>query len=501
MWRATALVCLLSSSSLQTALSKCTANSTANIIETLQECWAGNTEALACIDENSTEASILECLQNRTTTVTETTVTVTADTPATNFSSVEEWFAAQQWRYFKSGVQHDGSDVYLNYVTVTGTGDKGAMLVVHGNGENLYNYPVIKYFVDEGYSPIFAYSHRGMGTSDRLLDDHFKLHVVASDDFVKDCRTFIDLVREELAESSENNDKPFYLYCHSLGCAVSLTYMIQEYRAGREQYFNAVVLQAPLIKADTDPFPYDVAVALGETMVFFGQGEEYAPTKDKTFEEWYPADASDCTAGSLSRCTRRLNLCIDSRYEEFGHDGHTGLCVGGVTANMAKEFFDLYADTFEGFMAQDGKKIVPPLLLQQSGPPDGTDKLVVNAVQDQFCSNSAKDCTMLPYPNALHNLAKETDEVLFDFLEKADEFYQSHKDMVVPQEPITGYKLQGEECYDDLECISGICDGDWAFDIAAGSCTDPSVVDAASWASCSMAVLTASAAALVFSQA
>jgi hypothetical protein len=278
--------------------------------------------------------------------------------------------------------------------------------------------------------------------------------------------------------------------------------MIQEYRAGRDQYFNAVVAQAPLIQADTDPFPYDIAVAIGETMVFFGQGEEYAPTKDKTFEEWYPADGSSCTAGSLSRCLRRLELCIDNRNVNHGKDQHTGLCVGGVTANMAKEFFDLYADTFEGFMAQTGKKIVPPILLQQSGPPDGTDRLVVNAVQDKFCSDSCTDCTMLKYPDAVHNLAKETDEVLYAFLSKADEFYQQHKDAVTPQEPITGYKDAGEGCYDDLECTSGVCDGDWAFGLFPGSCTDAAaIVDAASWSRCSVAVLTASAAAFVFSHA
>jgi len=502
MWRVTAFVSLLSSNFIQAVVSRCTANiSGGDTIEALQECLADNVEALACFDENSTELSILECLENHTTTVTEPTVTASEDTPATDFTSLESWFASANWRYFKSNVQNDGSDVYLSYVTVTGNGDKGAMLVVHGNGENLYNYDeTIKHFLDEGYSPIYAYSHRGMGTSDRLLDNHFKLHVVESDDFVKDCRQFVDLVRDELAASSEHDDTPFYLYCHSLGCAVSFTYIIQEYRAGRPQHFNAVVAQAPLIKADTNPFPYDIAVAIGETMVFFGQGEEYAPTKDKSFEETYPDDGSSCTSGSLTRCLRRNQLCIDQRSATVGNDEHTGLCVGGVTANMAKEFFDLYADTFEGFMAQDGKKIVPPILLQQSGPPDGTDGLVVAAVQDQFCSNSCSDCTIVKYPNAIHNLAKETDEVLFGFLATADEFYQAHR-TETPQEPISGYKGAGEECYDDLECTSGVCDGDWALGIAAGSCTDPAIIDAASLSRLSMAVLAASTAAFVFSHA
>jgi hypothetical protein len=250
---------------------------------------------------------------------------------------------------------------------------------------------------------------------------------------------------------------------------VSFTYLIQEYEHARPQLFNAVVAQAPLIKADTDPFPYDIAVAIGETMVFFGQGEEYAPTRDKTFEEWYKV--SDCTEGSVARCTVRKQRCIDKRYERIGKDQHAGLCLGGITGTMGKEFFDLYADTFVGFVSQQGKRLVPPILLQQSGPPDGTDKLVVNAQQDEFCQHSCKDCTMIKYPEAIHNLAKEKDAVLFEWWGEVDAFYQAHKDTVPEQEGMPSvYKAEGESCNDDLECQSRICDADYVFDVFGGVC-------------------------------
>ena len=78
---------------------------------------------------------------------------------------------------------------------------------------------------------------------------------------------------------------------------------------------------------------------------------------------------------------------------------------------------------------------------------------------------------MTKYPNAVHNLAKETDEVLLPWLAEADEFFQKHNGNVTAQEPITNYKGAGEECFDDLECASGNCVGDWAFDIAPGRFT------------------------------
>jgi hypothetical protein len=206
-------------------------------------------------------------------------------------------------------------------------------------------------------------------------------------------------------------------------------------------------------------------------MVFLGQGQEYAPTRDKPFEEWYKL--SDCTEGSVERCTYRIQRCIDNRTSKIGHDQHTGLCLGGVTGNMANELFALYLDTFVGFMAQDGKKIVPPILLQQSGPPDGTDKLVVNAQQDEFCQHSCKDCKMIKYPEAIHNLAKETDAVLFPWWGEVDKFYDEHKDTLPEQEDMPSkYKAQGGKCDEDLDCQSRICDATYYFDLFGGVCVD-----------------------------
>jgi len=469
MWRVTALVCLLSSSFPSAVVSKCTAGT----IEELKGCLSGNQAALACFPENAVHddmGTILACLESHQNTVEPPTAPVEDDSNTHDFSNLEYWFAGQTWDYFKSDVVHIGSsgtkDVYLSYVKVVGSGTKGAMLVVPGNGESCYNYDeTMKHFSDQGYSPIYCYTHRGMGSSDRMLDNHLKLHVEESDHFVKDCRKMVGIVTDDLAGSG----KPLFLYCHSLGCAVSLTYIIQEYEHGQPQVFNAVVAQAPLIKPDTDPFPYDIAVAIGESMVFLNQGQEFAPTRDKPFEEWY--DVSDCQEGSIDRCTRRTQRCIDLRDAQLGRDLHAGLCVGGVTANFAKELFDLYSDTFVGFMAQEGKKVVPPILLQQSGPPEGTDKLVVNAPQDEFCQHSCNYCTMLKYPEAIHNLAKEKDEILFDFWEEVDKFYEQHKDTLREQEDLPpGYKAAGEYCEDDLACQSRICDPYYVFDWFGGEC-------------------------------
>jgi len=263
--------------------------------------------------------------------------------------------------------------------------------------------------------------------------------------------------------------------------------------------FNAVVAAAPLIKANTKPFPYGVAVAIGEVMVFFGQGEEYAPTKEEKFEEKF--EDSTCNEGSLTRCLRIKRRCKLYGNRTFGHDDHTGLCLGGVTASLAKEFFDLYGDTFQGFMATEGKKIVPPILLQQSGDPAGTDGLVFNPQQTDFCRKSCKRCTITNYKESKHHIFSEVDSIYKPFLVEADQFMQTHRNMVLPQEPLPEHiKEEGEGCNDDLDCHSRYCDAHFAFDVFGGTCQNSTfaISHALSWSLHSSFALVAAAIAIGF---
>lgn len=80
---------------------------------------------------------------------------------------------------------------------------------------------------------------------------------------------------------------------------------------------------------------------------------------------------------------------------------------------------------------------------------------------------------MIKYPEAIHNLAKEKDAVLFEWWEQVNTFYQSHKDTLLEQEDMPSqYKARGETCYDNLECQSRICDATYYFDLLGGVCVD-----------------------------
>jgi len=239
--------------------------------------------------------------------------------------------------------------------------------------------------------------------------------VEKSDHFIQDFRTFVTLADAEMTTLSKGAGKRF-LHCHSMGCAIAFTYLLEEYYSQRPNVFNAVAANAPLIKPVTSPFPFVVAVAIGQTMSLLGLGESYPPTKGKSFDELYQYDANR---------PARLNLHYEKNCHRLRNTvyaaGHTGLCLGDVTGNFALEFFGMYT-AFESFTR--GRLSIPILVQQAKNDADGSDGTVINAPQETFCSR-ADGCTVTKYPNAHHNIWFESKETRNTALNEAFEFYDS----------------------------------------------------------------------------
>ena len=182
----------------------------------------------------------------------------------------------------------------------------------------------------QGFSPIFCIDHVGQGSSDRVnQNDHFMQHVEKKEHLINAYETFLNTILPSIPAS-----KPRFLACHSMGCALSFAVLINDYEAQRATKFNAVVANAPLVKADTSPFPYPVATAIGKVMVGVGKGTSYAPTKEYTFAESFSNSAfSESTStSSPERWLRYRNDCLAAKDKTFGHDQHKGKCLGGLSA-------------------------------------------------------------------------------------------------------------------------------------------------------------------------
>lgn len=195
-----------------------------------------------------------------------------------------------------------------------------------------------------------------------------------------------------------------------------------EYKAQRPQFFNGITAWAPLIKPATDPFPYEVAEAIGTTMNLLGLGEDWAPTKEATFEESYnECNFAGSSTTSYSRWSHSTENCRAAK--DVMYNGHLGQCTTGVTGNFAAQFFGFF-DEFEDFFGFVKNGLSAPILLQQAGK----DRTVLNPPQNQFCDEACSDCKLTVYPESEHNIWTEVDSIRNAAMAEAFAYFDAHSD-------------------------------------------------------------------------
>jgi len=92
---------------------------------------------------------------------------------------------------------------------------RAVLLIAHGFAEHSGRYGnVVNYFVPGGYA-VYALDHRGHGRSDGE-----RVHVDDFNDYVKDLKTFFNIVRQE------NPHDKIFLIGHSMGSVISLLYAV-----------------------------------------------------------------------------------------------------------------------------------------------------------------------------------------------------------------------------------------------------------------------------------
>jgi alpha-beta hydrolase superfamily lysophospholipase len=93
---------------------------------------------------------------------------------------------------------------------------RAVLLIAHGFAEHSGRYlNVVNHFVPEGYA-VYALDHRGHGRSDGE-----RVHVDDFNEYIKDLKTFFDMVRKE------NPVEKIFLIGHSMGSVIALVYTVQ----------------------------------------------------------------------------------------------------------------------------------------------------------------------------------------------------------------------------------------------------------------------------------
>jgi len=162
----------------------------------------------------------------------------------------------------------DGTNISYEYFLAENS--KASVVIVHGLSEFTRKfYELIFYFLNQGLN-VFIYDQRCHGMSGRLTEELDLLHVDNFYDYVDDLSKFIDDV------VLKTEDKPLYLYSHSMGGAISALYL-----AKNSAKVKKAVLSAPMFEPVVESVPVPIArVGVMVGKLFYGGKAKFLLTRE-----------------------------------------------------------------------------------------------------------------------------------------------------------------------------------------------------------------------------
>ena len=283
----------------------------------------------------------------------------------------------------------DGINIYYEYFLTEQS--RGNVVIVHGLSEftNKF-YEFIYYTLNQGFN-VFIYDQRCHGQSGRLTPDRDLLHVDSFEDYVKDLTCFID----EIVLKTE--DKPIYLYAHSMGGAVAALYL--------SKYSDKIaraILSAPMFQPIVKNVPFLIArnsVKIGK--IVFGSKRKFFISN-----EFDPNIKFNYVQGlSKARFEHNMKLrCENPNYQS------TPMSFGWVSGSLS-----LSKKVLSGRVV--GKIKTPILIISASA-----DKMVNNKTQEMFYKK-CKNCRFETIENATHAVLASDESIISQVLNLTFDFW------------------------------------------------------------------------------
>lgn len=287
-------------------------------------------------------------------------------------------------------------DIYYEKYIVPSS--KGSIVISHGYTEYSGRYSeLIYYFVQKGYS-VFILDHRGHGYSGSLgTEDNTQINVENYDYYISDFKSFLD----EIVIPSKGENEKLFLFAHSMGGCIG-TLFLEEY----PEYFDAAILNAPMLQIDTGNYPSFVAKIIAEAMNFIGLGDNYVFGHGKYEDE---DNIEESGTSSQPRYEYNNNTIINkNKYAQRG----------GASFHWLEEGFEA---TKKAISEENASKVEIPVLLFQAED----DTYVEPDGQNEFQEN-AKNCDLEIIKGAKHSIFSENDDILVDYLNEVFSFYEDN---------------------------------------------------------------------------
>jgi lysophospholipase len=268
----------------------------------------------------------------------------------------------------------------IRYRSYPSPGARGALVILTGRSESIPKYAeLIHDLRDSGYS-IHIMDHRGQGLSGRMLEDPWKGHVVRFQDYLADLDRFLGSV----VRTDPQTHGKVYLLAHSMGGAIAAAYAEKHPDA-----FTAMALCAPMFQVNSAPLEEWEIRDIADREVQSGKGAEYP--RGRRGDEWRSSFHGNSVTSSPERYLRSQQILVND----------PSLALGAPTFRWFRE-----AVRLDRHLRRHAARLRTPTLILQAG----ADTIVRTAAHDEVCSR-ARDCRIVRFPDAKHEILQERDEI------------------------------------------------------------------------------------------
>lgn len=289
--------------------------------------------------------------------------------------------------YFDS---FDGKALYYEYFLAKNS--IASIVLVHGLSEFTKKYYELSYyFLNQGYN-VFLYDQRSHGLSFRMAEPIDLIHVDSFRDYAKDLALFIDNV------VIPADNKPLYIYSHSMGGGVSALYLSQH-----SDKIQKAVFSAPLFDPQIGNLNHTFALWGSRFYKLLRTGKAKFMFA-KEFDPNVPFERSK----DVSRARFEHNMGMrraDPHYQS------TPMSLGWICAALS----------FRKMLMKKrvaGRIQTPILLLSAEN-----DTMVKNDAQHQFAGLCAT-CQLVTLKNTNHSMLTSRPEIIEEHIKRTLDFYR-----------------------------------------------------------------------------
>lgn len=290
--------------------------------------------------------------------------------------------------FFDTG---DSKKIYYEYFLAESS--KASIVIVHGLSEFTKKfYEIAFYFLNQSYN-VFIYDQRCHGFSSRLTDKMDLLHVDSYKDYVSDLNDFID----KIVIPADN--KPLYIYAHSMGGAVSALYLAQN-----PDKIKKAVLSSPMFEPKVGGVSHRTARwSTGLASKLLGKKRKFYFSR-----EFNPNIARN---KKVDASENRFLYNMELRRNE-PHYRSTPMTYGWVHESLLLRATLLKQKFID--------KIKTPILILSSA----NDTVVENEPQFIF-AEKCPVCEIVSIENTNHSMLTAKQEIIVEHINKTLEFFSS----------------------------------------------------------------------------